>query len=29
MEGYSLVGNFMLICNDGSWDLERLECKGK
>ncbi|KAL9989297.1 hypothetical protein ACROYT_G003831 [Oculina patagonica] len=26
-QGYSLVGNPRLICNDGSWDLDRPECK--
>ena len=28
-EGYSLVGKPQLTCNDGSWDSERPECKGK
>ena len=28
-EGYSLVGNPQLTCNDGSWDSDKPECKGK
>lgn len=28
-QGYSLVGNPTLTCNDGSWDSQRPQCKGK
>lgn len=28
-QGYSLVGNPTMTCNDGSWDSQRPQCKGK
>lgn len=28
-QGYSLVGNPTLTCNDGSWDSQLPQCKGK
>ena len=28
-QGYSLVGNPTLTCDDGTWDSQRPQCKGK
>ena len=28
-KGYSLVGNPQLTCNDGRWDSDKPDCKGK
>ena len=28
-QGYSLIGNPQLTCNDGRWDSDKPECRGK